>query len=152
MRWNWRLESCCEVQMHWWKKCVFEQTKRKIRKRRWCKWTFNENKHDSKWHEQIFKQWNNLWKNREFLGTRNVLRGIVINIWIGNKFDTNEDRKWNKIIMKESVMLCNEHWEERYKAMCDEGRTKEESKLVVWEHSQWDVKWREWSKATCWAH
>ena len=45
--------------------------------------------------------------NQEILGLRNVCRGILIKIWIGNNFETTEDHKCNKFILQESVIFCN---------------------------------------------
>ena len=42
---------------------------------------------------------------QEVLGMRNVFQGTIIKIWKGNNFETREDRKCNKIIVKESVFF-----------------------------------------------
>ena len=46
--------------------------------------------------------------NQEVLGMRNVFRGITIKSWTENNFETSEDHKCNKIIVKESVIFCND--------------------------------------------
>ena len=46
--------------------------------------------------------------NQEMLGMRNVFRGIVIKSWTGNDFDASNDRKFNKIIVKKSVLFYTE--------------------------------------------
>ena len=44
--------------------------------------------------------------NQEAFGMRNVFRGIRMKSWTGNNFETNEDRKHNKIIVKESACFA----------------------------------------------
>ena len=46
--------------------------------------------------------------SQETLEIRNMFRGIMIKSWTGNNFDANEDRKHNKIIVKESVLFRTE--------------------------------------------
>ena len=58
--------------------------------------------------------------NQESLGLRNAFRRITIKIWTGNNFGTSDDRKYNKIIVKESVLFCNKYWVERFKSTHDE--------------------------------
>ena len=44
--------------------------------------------------------------NQEAFGMRNVFRGIRMKSWTGNNFETNEDRKHNIIIVKESACFA----------------------------------------------
>ena len=62
--------------------------------------------------------------NQEILGIRNVFRGTLIKIWTGNNFGTSDDRKHNKIIVKESVLFYNECCVDRHKEMHDEEEQK----------------------------
>ena len=62
--------------------------------------------------------------NQESLGIRSMLRGIAMKIQIGNNFDTSEDRKYKKIIVKESASFVNEFWVERCKAVHEEEEPK----------------------------
>ena len=68
--------------------------------------------------------------NQEILGMRNVFRWIVIKSWTGNDFDTSEDRKNNKTIVKESVLFNTESWVDRCKALHDEEEKKK--RLSQW--------------------
>ena len=61
---------------------------------------------------------------------RNVFRGIVIKIWIGNNFDTSEDRKCNKIIVKELLLFHTDCWVDICKEMHDEEEKKK--RLSQW--------------------
>ena len=49
---------------------------------------------------------------------------IVMKSWIRNDFDTSEDRKQNKIIVKESVLFCNKCWGDRCKVLQHEEKQK----------------------------
>ena len=63
---------------------------------------------------------------------RNLFRGIVIKIWVVTNFEKSEDRKYNKIIVKEPVAFYNECWVDRYKEMHNE----EEQKKILTQQYQ----------------
>ena len=65
------------------------------------------------------------------LGMRNVFRGITITSWTENNCETSEDLKHNKIIVKESVMICNECWVDGCNAIHSE---EEQKKVLIQSH------------------
>ena len=68
--------------------------------------------------------------NQDTLSMRNVIRRTSIKSWTYNEFDANEDRKCNKIIVKESVTFHTECWVDRCKVMHDEEEQKK--RLSQW--------------------
>ena len=58
--------------------------------------------------------------NQELIGLMNVFRGIAVQCWIGDNFNNNDDRKHNKVMIKESVLFYSECWLGRCKEMHDE--------------------------------
>ena len=61
---------------------------------------------------------------------KGMFRGTLVKIWTGNNFQTNEDRKHNKIIAKESALFFSECWIDRCKVLHDE--EKQWERLSQW--------------------
>ena len=61
---------------------------------------------------------------------RKVFRGIVIKTWKVNDFHASEDRKYNKITVKESVLFYAEYWIDRCKVIHDE--EEQNKRLIQW--------------------
>ena len=61
---------------------------------------------------------------------RHLLRGIIIKSWKGTNFETSEYRKYNKILIKKSVMFYKECQFDRCNEMYDE---EDQKKLL----NQW---------------
>ena len=62
--------------------------------------------------------------NQELIGLRNIVRGTSVQCWIGDNFNNNDDRKFNKVITKESVLFYSECWIDRCKALHEEGKQR----------------------------
>ena len=45
---------------------------------------------------------------------------MAVQCWIGDDFNNNDDRKCNKVMMKESVLLHSEYWIDRCEELHDE--------------------------------
>ena len=59
---------------------------------------------------------------------RNLFHGMVVKCLIGDDFNNSDDRKCNKVMMKESVLFYSECWLDRCKASHDEEKQKERLK------------------------
>ena len=74
--------------------------------------------------QKFLNKESNYQKNQELIGLRNVFRGMAVQCWIGPSFNNNNDRKHNKVIVKESVLFYSEFWLERCKALHDEEKQR----------------------------
>ena len=62
----------------------------------------------------------NFQTNQELIGLRNIFRGIAVQLWICDDFNNNDDKKHNKVTIKESMLVYSECWIDRCKELHDE--------------------------------
>ena len=64
--------------------------------------------------------------NQELIRLINVLRSMVVKCWTVDDFDNKDDRKYNKLIIKELVPFYSECWLDRCEALHNEDKQKEQ--------------------------
>ena len=51
---------------------------------------------------------------------------MVVKCWTVDDFDNKDDRKYNKLIIKESVLFYSEYWLDRCEALHNKDKQKEQ--------------------------